>query len=268
MFDHDPVAEMQGDTGHAVEGIEGAIDDGDRFWREWPRRSQLVLQGGQDGVVEVARRQRLAADLGHDRRQIRQQIGVGRARRQIEGEVPWTFADLPVPARSARPGGMADERPVAAAGLDRPHVGEPAPGLRNGRRRDAETARELADGRQSSTDVERSGGDHPADRRRDPPGRPAVGVGAIGSDCRLGVEGPEDERGLVCKHVREVDLPCDVARRGKRQRRAGRRSERLRAEARRNVRVQSSYCPRERVTLRCRPAAGSADLPPPNDHGG
>ena len=133
--------------GHAVEGVEGTVDDGDRLGRERPRRPQLVLERREHRVVEVARRQRLPADLGDDRGEVREQVGVGRPRRQVEGEVSRSLADLAVAARPARPGRMAHERAVAAAGLDRPDVGEAAPGLRDGRRRDAEAAGQLADGR-------------------------------------------------------------------------------------------------------------------------
>ena len=64
--------------GDAVEGVEGAVDDRDRLRRERPRRSQLLLERREHGVVEVARRQRLAADLGDDRARGRA-AGRGRA---------------------------------------------------------------------------------------------------------------------------------------------------------------------------------------------
>ena len=144
MLDDDPVAEAQDDARHAVEGVEGTVDDRDRLRRERPRRPQLLLEGREHGVVEIARRQRLPADLGDDRAEVGEQVGVGRARREVDGEVPRTLADLAVPARPSRPGRVADERAVAAAGLDRPDVGEAAPGLRDGRRGDAEAARQLA----------------------------------------------------------------------------------------------------------------------------
>ena len=148
VLDDHTIAEAQGHAGHPVEGVEGAVDDRDRLRRERPRRPQLVLQRREHRVVEVARRQRLPADLGDDRGEVRQQLRVGRARGQVEGEVARALADLAVAARPARAGRVADERAVAAASLDRADVGEAAPCLRDGRRRDAEAARELADRRQ------------------------------------------------------------------------------------------------------------------------
>ena len=167
MLDHDAVAEVQHDAGHAVESVQRPVDDRDRLGRKRPRRSQLVLQGWQHGVVEVARRQRLAADFGDDRREVRQQVRVRRPGGQVEGEVARTLADLAISARTAGAGRMAHERPVATASLDRSDVGEAPPGLRDGCRRDAQPAREFADRRQTFAHFERSGGDHSADGRGD-----------------------------------------------------------------------------------------------------
>ena len=64
VLDDDPVAEAQHDLGDAVERVHRPVDDGHRLGRERPRSAQHRLELGQHRMVEVARRQRLAARRG------------------------------------------------------------------------------------------------------------------------------------------------------------------------------------------------------------
>ena len=68
---------------------------------------------GQHGVVEVARRQRLLAHPGDRRAQVGQQRGVGRAGRQVEGEVAGPLGDPAVAPGAAGAGRRAHERAAA-----------------------------------------------------------------------------------------------------------------------------------------------------------
>src|SRR4029079_3927742 len=110
-----------------VEGVERTVDHGDRLGPERPRCLQLLGERREYRVVEVARRERLPADPGHDRTQVGEQEGIGRARRQVELEVPRALADLAVPPRTAGTDRDAHIGAVAATRLDRPDGGETAP---------------------------------------------------------------------------------------------------------------------------------------------
>ena len=195
VLDDDPVTEAQHDLGDAVDGVHRTVDDGHRLGRERPRAAQLVLEGREDRVVEVARRQRLLADPRHDGTEVGQQRRVRRAGRQVELEVPGAFGDPPVAARSTGTRRWPDVRAVAAARLDRAHGGQRVPGLADRRRRHAELRRQLAHRRQPGADRQLAGRDHPADDAGDAPraARLAAAAGVVG-----------DARDDVAQHGRTV----------------------------------------------------------------
>jgi hypothetical protein len=64
VLDDDSVAEVDDDLGDAIERVHRPVDDREVFGRERPVGAQDRVQFGQHRLVEVAARQRLAADLG------------------------------------------------------------------------------------------------------------------------------------------------------------------------------------------------------------
>jgi len=66
VLDDYAVAQPYDDLGHSVERVHRPVDDGQGLRRERPAIAQSGLEIGHDGVVEVARRQRLLADAGDD----------------------------------------------------------------------------------------------------------------------------------------------------------------------------------------------------------
>ncbi len=57
VLDDDAITEPEDVLGDAVEGVHRAVHDGDGLRRERPGRHELVLEGGQHRMVEVARRE-------------------------------------------------------------------------------------------------------------------------------------------------------------------------------------------------------------------
>ena len=149
VLDDDPVAEAEHVLGDAIERVHRPVDDGHRLRSERPQLGEHGFELRQHRMVEVARRQRLAAHAGDDRPEVGQQRRVGGARRQIELEVPGALRDPSIATRLPGTLRSSDEGAVASPGLDRTDVGETAPGVAHGRRRDAEPAGEVADRRQT-----------------------------------------------------------------------------------------------------------------------
>ena len=105
------------------------------------RSPQRLVEGGQDGIVEVAGRQRLAGDPGQHGAEVGQQVGVRGAGRQVEGEVAGTLGHPAVAARAARAGRVEHEGAPPAPGVDGADVGQRPPRLADRRRADAEAWR-------------------------------------------------------------------------------------------------------------------------------
>ena len=117
VLDDDAVAEADDHLGDPVERVHRPVDHGELLGRERPRRrGARSSSSGSTGVVEVAGRQRLAADLGDDRAEVGQQRRVGRAGGEVEREVARALGDAPVAAWAAGPGRLAHERAVPARG--------------------------------------------------------------------------------------------------------------------------------------------------------
>ena len=186
VFDDHSIAEADDDLGDAVEGVHRPVDHGQRLGRERPAVAQPGLEFGQHRVVEVARRQRLAADLGDGRTEIGKQRRRGRAGRQIERKVAGAFGDSAVPPGRARARRLAHERALPAAGVDRADRGERLPRLADGGRRDAERLRQLAHGRQARADRQVAARDHPPHRGGDSAGAAILdGIGERGGHCAV-----------------------------------------------------------------------------------
>ena len=192
VLDDDVVTEAQHDLCHAVEGVHRAVDDRHRFGRERPGRDQLVLQRRQHGVIEVAGRQRLLADAGDDRAEVREEGRIGRTGGEVESEVPRSLGDPAVSAGASRSGRRPHVRAVATSGLDGTDVGEAPPRLADGGRRHPEPPRQFAHRGQAAADRQLAGGDQPADRRGDAP-RAAI-VGSTGGD----LDGDVLDHGAEC----------------------------------------------------------------------
>ena len=144
MLHHDAVAEADHRAGDAVQRVHGPVDDGDGLRRERPVGAQPLLQRRQHRVVEVVVRQRAAPHGRQQRAEVRQQCRIGGAGAEVEGEVAGAFGDPAVAAGGDRPGGLADERALPPAGVDRAHGRQRLPRLADGGGGDAQPAGQVA----------------------------------------------------------------------------------------------------------------------------
>ena len=117
FLDEDDVAEAHGERGEPIEGVHGSVDHAEVAGAERPAVPQPLGQLGEDRVDEVALGQRAPRDAGQGRAEVRQEIRVGRAQGQVEGERTGAGVHAAVALRAAAAGLRADVGAVAAPGL-------------------------------------------------------------------------------------------------------------------------------------------------------
>ena len=173
----------------AADGVEGAVDDGDALRRERPRVPQQHLEGGHDGGGDVGAGVGggpLEGDAGQGGTDQGQQLGVGRAGRQVEAGGR-AAGEVAVAGREPAGGRGEHDGPGATAGDHDADGRERLPGAAHGRGADAEVGGEGADGREPVAGPQVTAADEARHGRRDAARAAVVDVGGevhAGQDAR------------------------------------------------------------------------------------
>ena len=200
LHEHD-VAQPNGERGQAVERVHCAVDDGEAAGRERPALPQEGLQVGEHRVGQVALGQRPPGDPGQRGAEPGQQLRIGCAEREVEGERPRPRVHAPVAARAPAARLGADVGAVAPSGLQHAGPTERLPGLVHRGRADAEGLRQGPHGGQPRAGSQLAGRHQPADRGGDRLGRDPV-------DAPGQVAGGQRGGGVHGANVPEQNVDC------------------------------------------------------------
>ncbi len=174
FLDQHDVAEPHGERGQAIERVHGPVDHAEVAGGERPAVPEPLGQVGEDGVDEVALGQGAAGDPGERRSEIGQEVRVGGAQGEVEGERTGTGVHAAVALRAAAPGLRTDVGAVAAPGLQDAGAAQGLPGLVHRGGADAEGLGQRPHGRQAGARGQLAARHQAADRGGDGTRRGAV----------------------------------------------------------------------------------------------
>ena len=163
----------------AVQGVYGAVHDGQGLGLEGPALVQYLGQCRQHRLVQVAGDRWLVVERCEGRTQWWQEGGIGCARAEVQPVGVAMDRHLPEAPRFVGPAPCPHEAAAPAGGVEEPGVLEPSPGVGDDRRADVEAAGQGANRGQAVTALEGAVVDQAADGRGDS-GCAAIRTGGVG----------------------------------------------------------------------------------------
>jgi hypothetical protein len=112
MFDNNAVAETHNNLRDSVERVHSPINNGEFLGNEWPPVAKSFFELWQNGVIEVAAGQCLAAHPGQGGSEVGKKARIRCPGRQIKGEMTAMVAIgryLAIAARATRTSGKANK---------------------------------------------------------------------------------------------------------------------------------------------------------------